>query len=184
MRCTRIRGKKGVPHLDPADPPRKRANRFKGHGTWDNDRPPVLGIVSRDESKPIRLEVVKTASQAVLQPRVLAATAAGSTLYSDECMAYNHLHENQRTHAAVNHNAKPKEFARDDDGDGVREVHCNTMEGIWTGLRNFIRAFRGVSKIYLQGYVAIFEWGHHLKAVAAHLIQLLLQKPATTANGT
>lgn len=23
-----------------------------------------------------------------------------------------------------------KEWARDDDGDGVREVHCNTMEGI------------------------------------------------------
>jgi len=38
---------------------------------------------------------------------------------------------------AVNHGAG--EWARDDDGDGVREVHCDTMEGTWTGLRNFLR---------------------------------------------
>src|SRR4051812_8144705 len=25
----------------------------------------------------------------------------------------------------------------DGDGDGLREVHCNTMEGLWTGVRNF-----------------------------------------------
>ena len=27
-------------------------------------------------------------------------------------------------------------------------VHCNTMGGEWTGLRNFLRPFRGVSKWY------------------------------------
>ena len=41
------------------------------------------------------------------------------------------------------------EWARDDDGDGVREVRCNTLEGLWTGLRNFLRPFRGVHKSYL-----------------------------------
>jgi hypothetical protein len=35
-----------------------------------------------------------------------------------------------------------REWARDDNGDGVREVHCNTLEG----LRNFLRPFRGVNK--------------------------------------
>jgi transposase len=30
----------------------------------------------------------------------------------------------------------------------VREIHCNTQEGLWTGLRNFLRLFRGVSKWY------------------------------------
>jgi len=54
-----------------------------------------------------------------------------------------------------------KEWARDDDGDGVREVHCNTMEGIWTGLRNFLRPFRDVNKKYLPQYVAMFEWAHN-----------------------
>ena len=51
------------------------------------------------------------------------------------------------------------EWARDDDGDGIREVHVNTSEGLWTGLRNFLRPFRGVNKMYLYQYVAIFEWG-------------------------
>ena len=45
------------------------------------------------------------------------------------------------------------EWARDDDGDGIREVHNNTQEGIWTGLRNFLRPFRGVNKVYLHQYV-------------------------------
>ena len=49
-------------------------------------------------------------------------------------------------------------WARDDDGDGVREVHDNTLEGMWTGLRNFLRPFRGVSKWYLAQYVAMFQW--------------------------
>jgi transposase len=31
---------------------------------------------------------------------------------------------------------KRKEWARDDDGDGIREVHDNTLEGMRTGLRN------------------------------------------------
>ena len=55
------------------------------------------------------------------------------------------------------------EWARDDDGDGVREVHDNTLEGLWTGLRNFLRPFRGVNKVYLHQYVAMFEWGYNVK---------------------
>jgi transposase-like protein len=63
----------------------------------------------------------------------------------------------------VNHGRR--EWARDDDGDGVREVHSNTMEGLWTSLRHWLRPFRGVSKKYLQGYVAAFEWGYNRKRV-------------------
>jgi hypothetical protein len=48
-------------------------------------------------------------------------------------------------------------LAKDDDGDGVREVHVNTSEGFWTGLRNFVHPFRGVNKVYLQQYVGIDE---------------------------
>ena len=44
-----MRGKKGMPHLDPEDPPRRRANKARGHGTWENDRPPVCGVVGREE---------------------------------------------------------------------------------------------------------------------------------------
>jgi transposase-like protein len=53
-------------------------------------------------------------------------------------------------------------------------VHCNTMEGIWTGLRNYLRRFRGVHKKYLDQYVAIFEWAYNLKAVSLDYFRALL----------
>src|SRR5205807_5697932 len=58
MRCIRTRGKKSDPHLNPADPPRRRANKQRGHGTYANDRPPIVGTVGRDSGK-VRLRVVK-----------------------------------------------------------------------------------------------------------------------------
>jgi len=66
-----------------------------------------------------------------------------------------------RNHSTVCHSKK--EFARDDDGDGINEVHNNSCEGTWTGLRNFLRPFRGVHKKYLATYVAIFENSFNFK---------------------
>jgi hypothetical protein len=40
-------------------------------------------------------------------------------------------------HATVNQSVH--EEARDDDGDGMREVHGNTAEGMWTDVRNVLR---------------------------------------------
>jgi hypothetical protein len=76
-----------------------------------------------------------------------AHTPPTATLNTDESTAYTHIAGTGREHHTVCHSAG--EYARDDDGDDVREVHCNTMEGIWTGLRNFLRPFRGVHKKYL-----------------------------------
>ena len=53
-------GEKGIAHPDPDDPPRRRANSRRGHGTFANDRPPVAGVVGR-ESGEVRLEVVDSA---------------------------------------------------------------------------------------------------------------------------
>ena len=77
-----------------------------------------------------------------------------------------------RRHASVNHDQG--EWARDDDGDGVREVHINTLEGLWTGLRNFLRPFRGVNKVYLEQYVRMFEWSYNLKAVTDKFLRVLV----------
>ena len=65
-------------------------------------------------------------------------------------------------------------WALDLDGDGVREVHCNTQEGLWTGLRNYLRTFRGVSRHYLAQYVAVFQWGHNIKVVTDAFLKTLL----------
>ena len=48
------------------------------------------------------------------------------------------------------------------------------MEGIWTGLRNFLRPFRGVNKVYLGQYAAIFEWAHNEKRATARFLRALL----------
>ena len=180
-RCIRTRGKKGQKHGDPDDPPRRRANKVKGHGTWDNDRPPVFGIVGR-ESKQIRLDVLPRSTRKQLEPAVLEATRPGATVNTDEWQAYNHLPRHGRPRRSVNHNPRAPEWARDDDGDGVREVHINTMEGIWTGLRNFLRPFRGVNKAYLAQYVAIFQWGHNIPTCTDEFLQALLGSQPTTAG--
>ncbi len=178
MSCTRTRGKKGEPHLDPADPPRRRANKVRGHGTWENDRPPVLGVVGR-ESGQIRLTVLHRSGRAELEPLVLDATVDGAVVNTDEWGAYGRLPEADRGHVTVCH--KTHEWARDDDGDGIREVHNNTMEGIWTGLRNFLRIFRGVNKKYLQQYVSVFVWAYNEKVASLAFLRALLGVQASAA---
>ncbi len=101
-------------------------------------------------------------------------TAEGATVNTDEWSGYNGLAEMNRTHQTVCHSPTNREWARDDDGDGIREVHTNTMEGIWTGLRNFLRPFRGVSKHYLSQYVSIFQLQHNFKTVSAIVLRILL----------
>ena len=110
--------------------------------------------------------------QQTIQPKVEHATSCTATVYTDESSAYNHVSETGRAHHTVCHSQR--EYARDDDGDGGREVHCNTMEGIWTGLRNFLRPFRGVHKKYLAQYVAVFEWAHNLKTITAKFLRLMM----------
>lgn len=164
-----MRGKKGVEHFDPADPPRHHANKQRGRGTFANDRPPVLGTVGRDTGQ-VRLRVVKDTKGKTLRDHVHHFTREGSHVYTDEYDSYNHL---LRPHSTVCHSAK--EWARDDNGDGIREVHTNTAEGMWTGLRNFLRPFRGVSKHFLSGYVAIYEFHVNLKRISVSFIAQLVR---------
>ena len=102
---------------------------------------------------------------------VLAATREGTRVYTDEWEAYAQLPQYGRPHATVCHKPGVREWARDDDGDGVREVHNNTLEGLWTGLRNFLRLFRGVHKKYLYQYVALFEWTYNVKRASVAFLQ-------------
>lgn len=169
-------GEKGQPQRDPADPPRRRANKRRGRGTYANDRPPVLGVVGRETGQ-IRLRVVPDTQQNTIEPLVEAATRPRSWVYSDEAHSFAQIGRSGRVHLTVQHGAK--EWARDADGDGVREVHDNTLEGIWTGLRNFLRPLRGVHKRYLAQYVVMFEWAYNLGHVTATLLRRLL-RPCST----
>ena len=163
-----MRGKKGTLHADPLDPPRRRANKQRGHGTYENDRPPVVGTVGR-RSGLCRLRVREHTDGKTLQKHVHGYTKKKATCYTDEWHGYNRIN---RSHSTVCHSKK--EWARDDDGDGVREVHVNTIEGLWTTARNFLRPFRGVHKKYLKYYMAICEHRINLKRITPKFIARLV----------
>jgi hypothetical protein len=57
------------------------------------------------------------------------------------------------------------------DGDGRREVHCNSCEGAGAALRTSLRAFRGVHKQYLHLYVATYEAMVNAERVTPKLIR-------------
>ena len=118
MRRKSRRGKIGRPHADPDDPPRGRATKQRGHGPFDNDRPPVLGVVGRDAGR-LRLEVDTNSTRDVLLPRVLACAPVGTTAYADEWSAHARHPDFARPHATVCHNPQRPggpEFARDVEG--------------------------------------------------------------------
>ena len=91
----------------------------------------------------------------------------GSTqLYTDEWQSYRGSHP---AHATVRHGVDA--WARDDDGDGRRAVHCHACEGAGAALRTSLRTFRGVHKQYLPLYVATSEAMVNAKRVTPKLIR-------------
>lgn len=170
MKCSRTRGKKSDEHFDPLDPPRCRANKRRGRGTYANDRPPVLGVIGR-ESGQVRLRVVQDTRTRTLCSFVEQFTQPDALVYTDEYQSYNAL---KRVRNTVCHGIR--EWARDDDGDGWFETHTNTQEGMWTGLRNFLRPFRGIHKRYLHEYVAIHEFRVNLKRISPTFIAALVHR--------
>jgi len=165
-------GHKGPSNEDQdQNPPRSRANKRRGRGTMETDRPPLVGLVGRDTNQ-LRLEVCPDAKQQTVLPLVKEATEPETTIYSDEAHTYQPLAETNRQHHTVRHG--DREWARDDDGDGHREVHTNTIEGLWTAWRNFIRPFRGVHQKYLAQYALIFEWAHNLESLTFDYLRSLL----------
>ena len=130
------------------------------------------------ESGQVRLTVAAHSDGETLRGVVGESARPGATVNTDEWGGYDALPALGLGHATVCHAAG--EWARDDDGDGVREVHTNTLEGLWTGLRNFLRPYRGVSKKYLRQYVAMFEWGYNVKRATPSFLQALLGVRAPT----
>ena len=180
MNCTTTPGKKSTPHRDPTDPPRRRANKRKGHGTYTNDRPPIISIISRDTGEQ-RFWVCDHADKRTCANLIAENIPRQSTiLYTDEWQSYHGSHP---AHAAVRYGVH--QWARDDDGDGRREVHCNSCEGAGAALRTYLRAFRGVHKQYLYLYGATYEAMLNAKRVTPQLIRrMCLGSPAAHTSYT
>jgi hypothetical protein len=60
--------------------------------------------------------------------------------------------------------------------EGVREMHENSLVGIWTGLGNYLRFFRGACRHNLDQHVAIFPWSYNIKPVRDGFLRFLMRK--------
>src|SRR5262249_33836680 len=136
--------------------PRQRGLQLRGRATAEMGRPPLLGVVQRrDKTDPdapaaqVSLEVLENVRTATITPIIAAKVKSGAQFFTDEYTIY-HCTAADSDHRTVNHGAGA--YARRDP-DGTC-VHCNTMEGMWSGLRNFLDHFKGISQHFLHLRVA------------------------------
>lgn len=123
----------------------------------------------------VRLFVTpNTNAESCLKIIKLNVPTDSSILYTDEWRAYNSVTDLLGiAHSTVRHGKDSfgeREWARDDDGDGKREVHCNSCEGNGAAVRTFLRPFRGVHKQYLALYLALFQSMHNAKSISSSII--------------
>lgn len=175
-----VAGHKGQPSAVAAAGRAPRCRRLKGargRGTAATDKPPVLGMIARGGQ--LVLELLPNVQQRTIKPHILEHVAPGTLVYTDEYAIYWRLKRWGFKHKTVNHGRG--EYARDEDGDGFCEVHVNTIEGVWSLLRSWLRPHRGISQKYLGHYLAFFEFLHNArrrgKAVLHALVAALVTRP-------
>src|SRR4051812_23412407 len=94
------------------------------------------------------------------------------SVFTDEWGRYSGLPAMGRSYARVCHAAG--KYARDDDGDGLCEVHVNTLEGFWSLLRSWLRPHRGIPQGTLPLYLGFFEFVHNTRARGKGLLGVLI----------
>lgn len=129
------------------------------HGTYENDPPPVIGTVGRETGQ-LRARCGRRNAQT--NALCTLTCSHGARLSStDEWRSRGGL---TRPHSTVCHGKQ--EWARDDIGDGINDLHVNTIERSWTHTRDCLRPFRGVHKRNLQYYLAVCEFRINQKQVS------------------
>lgn len=154
----------------------------RGRGTLEKEKPPVFGMIQRGGQVVMRM--LANVQQVTIQPILLTVVALGTVVFTDEYDIYSRLSEWGYLHRTVCHSRG--EYARDEDGDGFHEVHVNTMEGVWSLLRSWLRPHRGISQEHLPLYLAFFELTHNLrrrgKALFESLIAVLVLPSTQNCN--
>ena len=172
-----VAGHKGHPDKVAESGRNPRCRRLRGapgRGTLEKDKPPIIGIVERNGD--IVIEMLPDVKMETIEPIIKATITPGSLVNTDEYAIYNRLEDWGFQHKTVNHGNG--EYARDEDGDGIFEVHVNTAEGLWSLLRSWLRPHRGISQEKLPIYLRFFQFIHNArrrgKAVLCSLLSLLL----------
>ncbi len=138
---------------------RRRLAGAPGRGTLAKDKPPILGLIERGGHVVPRM--LADVQRKTIQPIIQATVARDTLVYTDEYAIYARLDAWGYRRKAVRHGRG--EYARDEDGDGFREVHVNAMEGIRSLLRSWLRPHRGISQAKLPLYLAFFQFVHHAR---------------------
>ena len=115
--------------------------------------------------------------QTTIRPVIAAAVAEGTRVHTDAYKVYARLPAWGYRHKTVCHGRG--ECARDEDGDGFREVHVNTMEGFWSLLRSWLRPHRGISQACgtaarLPLYLGFFAFVHNARRRGKALLGALV----------
>jgi len=120
----------------------------------------------------VMLRMLANVQQATIQPVIEATVANGSLIDTDEYNVYTRLSAWGDLHKTVCHGQG--EYARDEDGDGFCEVHVNTMEGLWSLLRSWLRPHRGISQEKLPDYLSFFQFVHNTRRRGKALLSALI----------
>ena len=122
------------------------------------------------------IRMLENVQQQTIEPIIKATVATGTLIFTDEYTIYSRLQSWGFDHKTVCHSAG--EYARDEDGDGFCEVHVNTIEGVWSLLRSWLRPHRGISQEKLPLYLGFFEFMHNArkrgKALLGSLLKIVL----------
>lgn len=130
--------------------------------TWGKKHIPVVGMATRTGT--VRAKVVPDHTEYSIIPFVEASVRKGATLYTDGAPVYNTTNKYKRGVVWHSH----REYVRGN-------VHTNTIENFWGGLKRKIKStHRVVSKEYLQFYVdeSAFVWNHRQQVFQALLERL------------
>jgi len=143
----------------------------RGRGTLAKEKPPIFGMIQRGGNVVMRM--LENVQQKTIQPIIESVIAPGTMVYTDEYDIYFRLKDWGYAHETVCHSKG--EYARDDDGDGFHEIHVNTMEGVWSLLRSWLRPHRGISQENLPLYLAFFEFVHNARKRGTALFETLVK---------
>jgi len=116
--------------------------------------------------------MLENVKQTTIHPIIDRIVEKGSVVNTDEYDIYSKLTREGYVHHTVCHGHG--EFARDDDGDGIREVHVNGIEGFWSLLRSWLRPHRGISQEKLPAYLAFFQFVHNSRVRGKALLPTLI----------
>lgn len=128
---------------------------------------------------PCFLRLCSTVQQTTIQPWITRVIQQGNTVNTDEYSMYARRQVWGFVHVTVNHSEG--EYAGDADGDGVNEIHVNTMEGHWRLLRSWLRPHRGISQRFLPLYIGFFQVMHNIRRRGHSLLGPLLSLLLTSA---